>query len=77
MGLQEVLRLTGVHMPDFNKNIKVVVTVIECRAVESFILESIDCPWDCDFSELSKILKNVMQETDYENLVRAYRGKNR
>lgn len=57
-------------MPDFNHDIKIIVTIIENSKAKAFVLSSIDCPFDCHADELSDALENVMRTTDYEEIVK-------
>jgi hypothetical protein len=56
-------------MSDFNRDIKLVITVIERTQAKSFFLQNIDCPWDCELEEFHSILQDVLTTTDFEQLV--------
>lgn len=62
-------------MSDFNREIKIVVTVIERTQAKSFFLQNIDCPWNCGLDEFYSILQDIMTYTDYESLVENERKK--
>lgn len=62
-------------MSDVNKNISVVVTVIEENEAQAFTLSPLGVPWDTDLKETTEFLKSVLSETDFENLMNDYREK--
>jgi hypothetical protein len=60
-------------MGDYNKNMKLLVTVIEENKTKSFLMSSIDCPDDCGLDEFHQILERVFDDTDFEAIVRKER----
>jgi len=60
-------------MGDYNKNMKLLVTVIEGNKTKSFMMSSIDCPRDCELEEFHQILKRVFNNTDFEAIVQKER----
>lgn len=66
-----------IYLSDFNNNIKIIVTVIEKSKAESFVLNSVDCPFNCHIEEFSAVLKDVMFDANYEEMVEYYRKSQR
>jgi len=64
-------------MGDFNKNMKLLVTVIEGTETKSFLMTSIDCPDNCNLDEFHNILYTVFNQTDFESIVNEERKRRR
>ena len=56
-------------MGDFNRYMQLLVTVIEGNKTKSFLMSSIDCPWDCELNEFHSILDRVFNNTNFEAIV--------
>lgn len=63
-------------MSRYNRDIKILVTVIEGTKTDSFLIAKADIPWDFHIGEIKNILEECLgSNVDYEDLMNDYRER--